>query len=302
MRNAIAIFAIFGIIGRADLAFASMSSSNYIIRWDTLNAGGDDTSSSASYNLRDSIGETGLGLSSSTNFQLNGGYRAGVDDQLISFDLFSQLPATQIAVSGLSGTTVTVASTAAYSVGDFITVIQDQGASQVSAIGKVISLTGTTLTVDAFVNSGSTPVIDGVGDFISRLSGANADLGNLSLTSVATAIIGFNVTAAVDGGYTLQAAVDGTLRSGSIHLNDVTDGSVTARSDEYGGRSSDTVVAGSTFGSQDTAFSTSYQPIISKSSASFESRSFLTLKVGVGSSTANASYAQILSVIASPNF
>lgn len=67
------------------LVFA-MTSTNYGIAWDSLNEGGLDVSTSVNYGLRDTIGEVGTGESTSTNYQISAGYRAGEGTQsYISF-------------------------------------------------------------------------------------------------------------------------------------------------------------------------------------------------------------------------
>ena len=53
------------------------SSANYILKFDSVNSGGEDTSSSTNYGIRDTYGEQGSGDVSSTNFQIQAGYRSG---------------------------------------------------------------------------------------------------------------------------------------------------------------------------------------------------------------------------------
>lgn len=303
MRRILALLVgLTGLFGWFGLAQAEMSSTNYRIRWDTLSAGGSDTSASATYGLRDTVGGVGIGGSSSTNYQDVAGYRAGVDDEIVAFEVLSQVAASEVAATSLAGTTVAVASVVGYSAGDFIAVVQDKGASQVTAIGKIATTGVGNFTVDAWANGGSTPAVDGTNDYVYRLSGATVSLAELNTSTVTTAIIGFNVTAAIDGGYSVQVVSDGLLRSATNNVNDVADGTVTAGAEEYGARSSDTTVSGSTFDSQDTAFSTTYQPVIDVTSASFEQRTFLTLKAAMSASTPNDTYSQVLSLILSPNF
>lgn len=55
----------------------AMTSTNYGISWDSLNSGGLDVSTSTNYGLKDTIGEHATGYSSSTNYQISAGYRAG---------------------------------------------------------------------------------------------------------------------------------------------------------------------------------------------------------------------------------
>lgn len=54
-----------------------MNSANYGIAWDSVNSGGEDTSSSTNFGLRDTYGEQATGDSSSTSFTDTAGYRVG---------------------------------------------------------------------------------------------------------------------------------------------------------------------------------------------------------------------------------
>lgn len=53
------------------------SSANYILKFDSINSGGEDTSTSTNFKIRDTYGEQASGDSSSTNYQSQAGYRAG---------------------------------------------------------------------------------------------------------------------------------------------------------------------------------------------------------------------------------
>lgn len=302
MRWLAVLLVFFGIFGWIRFGLAEMTSSNYIIRWDTVSSGGSETSSSASYNLRDTVGGNAIGTGSASSYQTRAGYRLGANDQIMAFEVLSQVAASEVAATGLVGTTVAVASVVGFAIGDFIAVVQDKGALQVAAIGKITSTGVGTLTVDVLTNGGLAPSVDGTNDFVYKLSGATADLGSLSSTTVSTEIIGFNTTADVDNGYTIQALYDGKLRSGASDVNDVADGSVTAGSEEYGARSSDTSVANSTFDTADTAFAASFQPVVEVGSNSFNSRSFVTLKAAMALSTPNAIYGNVLNFVVSGNF
>jgi hypothetical protein len=181
-------------------------------------------------------------------------------------------------------------------------VIQDLGASQVSAVGEVASIGVGTVTVDAWTNAGSQPIVDGTNDYVYPVSSTSIALGTLSTSSISTAVVAFDVTVANDSGYTVQVFDDGNLRAGSSDIDDVTDGSVTAGSEEYGARSSDVSLSGSTFDTVDTAILTTAVDIATESTAKYESRHFLTLKAAISTSTAAESYSQSLSLIASGNY
>lgn len=301
MRSRIVTFALVGFFISAPFAGAAMSSTNFEIRWDTISTGGSDTAASGSYLLRDTTETTTAGSGSSSTYQLTGGYRAGIDDQIIIFEVKAQDLSSGRAATALSGLTVT-ASTSGISVDSLIVVIQNVGVSQVVAVGRVASLGAGTITVDAWKDGGTAPTIDGTSDYVYPLTSSSVGFGELSASSVATAIIVFEVSVANESGYTVQVFEDGNLRASGYDINDVTDGSVTAGAEEYGSRSSDTTLSNSTFDTADTALSTTFQDVATESLASFENRNFLTLKVAMSSASGSVDYSQILSLIVSANY
>ena len=280
----------------------AMTSTNFQIQWDTVGQGGSDTSSSSTYLLRDTVGNTASGSSVSSSYNLEAGYRAGIFDQILSFNVQALLSATQMTASSRSGNTVTVNSTSSLSVNDLIVLIQNKGTSEIDAMGKVISKTDTTFTVDAWAHNGTLPTIDVSNDYAYVLSGNTAALGTLSTSDVATSVIGWDVSADLLNGYTVSVFEDGDLRSGSVSLSDVTDGTVNAGSEEYGARSSDVTLTNSAFDTQDAALTTSFQEVATESSVSFDRRNFLILKAGISSTSDVANYSQTLSFVVSGNF
>src|SRR3989339_787621 len=99
------ILAIFCITRPVDV-WAIMTSTNYQIQWDAVGVGGLDTSSSATYILRDIVGDLAVGASSSTTYQLDAGYRQGVTDQVAAFQVYAQNRSTQVAATVLSNKTI----------------------------------------------------------------------------------------------------------------------------------------------------------------------------------------------------
>lgn len=302
MRFSALSIIIVGVLTSALVASAQMSSTNFEIRFDSVGVGGSDTASSATYELRSTAGNTAIDQSTSTSYTLAPGYREGIFDQVITFEVLGQTNSSQVVASSLASTTITVASTAGYAVGDFIVLIQDEGASQVSAVGKITSIGAGTLTVDELKDGGVAPVIDGTNDFVYELSSVAVNLDDLDAASVNTAIVGFNVSIDVDGGYSVQVLDDGNLRDGANDIDDVADGTVTAGAEEYGGRSSDTSLSGSTFDTSDTAFTTSFQDVADEGDVSFESRNFVTLKASIDGATSSGSYAHIINFVVSGNY
>lgn len=281
---------------------AQMSSAGYEIRWDTVGGGGDDVSSSASYLLRDSIGGMAPGQGSGASYELRAGYRQGLFDQVIDFAFFAQDNSVAVGVISVVGTEISCDNVTGLSVGDMVALIQDHGASQVTAIGMITAISGLNVTVDELKDAGTAPIIDGDDDALVLLSGTNLSLGSLSESSVRTAILGWDVHAEVDGGYSVQIVSDGDLRDGVEIIDPVSDGSVTPGFEEYGARSSDTSLVGSTFDTQDSAFTTMFQPVASASGFVYADRNFLTAKGSIDSLTADGSYAQSLNLIVSGNY
>lgn len=270
---------------------AQMTSTNYRIDWDSVGFGGDDSASSTSYRLRDSVGGLGTGDSTSASYIDRGGYRQTYDE-VADFTVYIQNSSSQVAATSLVSTTVSVTDESGFSVGDMIAVVQDEGASQVAAIGKVTGTAAGSVTVDAW--TGTTPTIDGSGDYAYVLDATAYSFGTLVNTSVATGIVAWEVLADVDDGYGVYVYEDGDLRSGINTITDVADGTVSAGSKEYGARSSDSTLTGSTFDTQDTAFTSSLAVVGSRSSNSYDSRDFLTLKAAIGGTVSSGTYSHTL--------
>lgn len=295
---------IFGSLFFGRYAFGEMSSTNYLLQWDAISVGASDTQSSASYQVRSSLD---LGLSaenmSSALYALDGGYRAGVYDPVAAFRIFSQNISTQVAATARSGTSVTVTSASGFAVNDRIIVIENEGASQVSAMGKILSIAGTTLTVDAF--SGGSPTIDGSGgDYVYLLTpdGTTLPLSGPTSSTVVTGIIAWEATVDIQNGYAAYVVEGGNLASASDEIPDVADGAVTAGSSEYGAISSDTSLASSTFDTQDTAITSSLQLVASRAAVQFSERDYLTLKLGMSATQEAGVYTQNLSILFAGNY
>lgn len=289
-------FLFFLFAGFAPSVFAGMTSTNYQVQWDAFSVGATDTQTSSSYRVRSTV-DFGVSSSvlSSSSYGVDGGYRGGIYDPVSTFRIYSQSIASQVAATAATSSTVTVSSVAAFAVGDRVLLVQDEGASQVAAMGKITSIDGSVITVDAFV--GGSPAIDGAGgDYLYKMTadGATLPLPDATWTSVATGAIGWEATADVPGGYSVYVFEGGELTTGSDEIPDVSDGSVTAGSSEYGARASDSTLAGSTFDTQDTAITSSPQLVASQAQVSFLDRNFLTLKLGIGTSQTGGAYTQNL--------
>lgn len=291
---------VFCFLFSARIAFGAMSSTNYLLQWDSLSVGASDTQSSSSYRLRSSVD---LGTSaddlSSSSYVLDGGFRAGVFDPVSSFRVYTQDVSTQVAATASTSTTVTVTSVTAFAVGDRILLVQNEGASQVSAMGKVSSILASTITVDVF--EGGSPVIDGSGgDYLYKLTsnGTTLPLAAPTSSTVVTGVVAWEVVADIQTGYSVYLMEDTNLiTTGLDEIPDIADGSVTAGSSEYGAVSSDTSLASSTFDTQDTAITSSPQLVTSRSAVTFHGRDYVTLKLAISASQQGGAYSHNLSVL-----
>lgn len=282
---------------------AEMSSANFSIQWDTISAGGSDTSSSASYILRDTVGNQAGGSSAGTSYAVNAGYRQGTFDEIISVNFAGQDDASQVSATALSGNTISVSSVAPFEVQRFIVLVQDLGPSQVSAMGTIQSIDPGELTV--YELFGGSPVIDGVNDYVFLLGSSSLSFGTLPEANVVTKVIGFNVLAEVPGGYTMHVREDGDLRDGGDAINDVADGAVTAGEEEYGARSSDTTISDSDFDTEDAAITSEFLPMYESAvPPEFSSEHFLfTLKVSREPDvTPEGTYGHALTFIVAGNY
>lgn len=301
MRATCAVFICLTLFVLANSSFAAMSSTNYEIRWDSVGLGGSDTSSSASYQLRDTLGDNGSGRSTSDSYLIDAGYRGGIFDKIIAFELFAQSSTTTNATA-LSGTTITVSDSSSFSSGQKVALIQDFGASQVAGVGEITGISGNDITLDTLDTGGAVISIDGSGDYLYLMNATSINFGSVNENSLAQSVIGWEVNVDVDGGYTVSVIEDANLSSGVNDIDDVSDGSVTAGSEEYGARSSDQSLANSTFDTQDTAITSSFQEVGSRSSAAFSSRDLLTIKAATASTSINGTYSHNLTIIVSGNY
>ncbi|MFH1404849.1 MAG: hypothetical protein ABIH21_02005 [Patescibacteria group bacterium] len=304
MKREVVVIAFVGVFILNQLAFAAMNSTNYQIKWDTVSTGGADDMSSASYQLRATGGNQAAGASESATYQMSAGYRAGIYDQVIRMDIYIQNKATGVVATGISGATVTV-DPSGFSVDEFVIIVQDDGLSQITGIGQIISLGVDSITLDELKYGSSAPVIDGTNDYVYHLNSSSLNLGEILVGTPGYGVIGLNATADITNGYTVQLYEDGNFRRGgssAVTIDDVFDGQVSAVWEEYGAISSDTTLANSTFDTQDSAITSDFQEIVSESVVSFESRNYLTIKAGANGNTAGGDYGHALSFIISGNY
>jgi len=284
----------------------AMTSTNFQILWDSVNSGGEDTSSSTNFRLRDTVGEHGTGIGSSSNYQLSAGYRVGDEqDAAISLTLGTQENGSKIAWTAFSnaGKTVTLATSTGYAVGNFIGVIENSGAAQLIAVGKITDITGSVVTVDSW--SGEPASLSaspsGGNDFAYRANNSYAILGTQSFNVVNTSFTVVNVLSNVISGYTVtvQAEDDFKYSTGTI-ISPVTDGAVTAGSEEYGGEFVGTTATST---GSDFAFSSSTTRDVQKSATFGDNdRIGVQYKLSISAATPAGNYQQRLYYRLTPNF
>jgi len=227
-------FALFLISGTA----YAMTSTNYQIPWDNVNTGGFDFATSTNYSLNDTVGDIS-GVGTSTNYTLSAGYRVAELAAILSVTIRSQNTAVQTAFTAFNnaGNTVTVASTVGFSVGDLISVVENQGFAELVAIGKITDISGTTITVDNWDGEPTSlsPVPAGGDDFVFLMDANAINLGSVTSTeeNVALAVTSIQTDAA--NGFTVYIQPNQLLQNASSTvITSVTDGAVSLSSEEYG--------------------------------------------------------------------
>jgi len=297
--NGFEILLLFLLVFPQGVVQAVMTSTNYEIRNEAVGFGGSDTGSSSSYELRSTVGPA-VESTNSSSYRVGNGYRHNVIDRIATFSVYMQNNSTQVAASSLSGSDVTVTNASGFSSGDMLAVVQDEGVSQVTAIGKVSSIAGSVISIDFLSDGGTAPSIDGSSDYVYNLDGSSLSLGSLNTSSVATTVVAWDVTALLDGGFDVYVAEDRNLATSADEgtvLADVIDGTVTAGSEEYGGRSSDISLTGSTFDTEDAAFTTALQQVADRTSGDAKARDFLTVKAAISTGTDTGTYSHTLSLV-----
>lgn len=231
---------IFGFFLICSTVQAAMTSSHFEIRFDSINSGGLDNSTSSNYLLYDTLGEQATGYSTSSNYSLYAGYRQSDDFRPhLSLLIGAQENNTQTAYTALSTTTktVTVVSIAHFATDTYIGVVENQGLNQKTIIGKIASILGNILTVDKWdgqVDQISTDPSGG-DDFVYRMEAQNGAFGQLEPNVGKTTISRTNISTNSPSGYSVYLQSDGYLRgSTTTHIMDVADGLVSPNFEEYG--------------------------------------------------------------------
>jgi hypothetical protein len=287
------------------VASLAMTSTNYGITWDSINIGGVDVSTSTNYLLRDTIGEHAIGISTSTNYEISAGYRVGeTGTPVLSFQIGTQQNAIQTTWTAFSsaGKTVTATTSSLFIAGDYIGVVENQGFAQHVAVGKVTSVVGSLITVDAWAGApgllSATP--SGGDDYVYRLNGNTASLGMQSIVTENTSMTVTDVVSNASNGYTVSVQGLDYFRSGANILQSVSDGAVTAGSEEYGIESVGTYASGA---GSDVALPVASPLTVQQSStAASDDRIAVVYKLAVSPSTPTGDYTQTVVYRLTGNF
>ncbi len=249
----------------------SMSSSNFQINWDSVNSGGDDFASSASYQLNDSMGQIADGAGTGILYAARAGYRAAeASPEALGLTFRAQESATQVAYSAFSkmGKTVTVASAGYLSAGDYLAMVENAGFAQRVAVGRVTGIVTNIVTVDGWdgAQDSMNASPSGGDDYVYRLGSAAIAFGSVTAFAHNTAVAVISVGSTATNGYTVYIQGDGSLRSGATTIASVVDGTVSLGSEEYGMSVTGTHAFGA---GVDTAVTSSQRAIEQSFAASF---------------------------------
>ena len=120
------IFICIGFIFSPQDSRAYMSSPNYINWMDSLNFGGEESSSSASYRMQDTFGEMGTGVISSASYNGLIGFRQSEADPMFTFSLSkNSIDFGALTVGSVFTDNVVVTTTTNAVEGYFTTIVED---------------------------------------------------------------------------------------------------------------------------------------------------------------------------------
>ncbi len=237
-RALLALFVAVNLVFFGPSAFAqSMASTNYAIPWDAWSAGGGEQGTSTSYRIDDTIGGLTVGTSTSASYALRAGYRLGDESPLAFSVAMAPVGGTSKAYTGLSIADKTVTLSALpnpFSVGQSIAVIESPGLAQKTVVGRIVALSGTTVTVDRFDGQTGAMSASPTSGNVVALSGGDIAFGEISTAAASVATGMINVHAPTANGYSVFAQAAAPLASDGHAFTGVTDGAVSAGVEEYG--------------------------------------------------------------------
>lgn len=284
------------------LVFGAMSSGHYQINWDDLSAGGGEQATSSNYGMSDTIGGTAIGSSASERYQVKAGYRVGQDD-LLALHVYMHGSSAGVAYTALNTTekTVTVTSASDFLVGDLVAIVENVGFAQKTLVGKVVSIGGSVLTLDAMSGSvGMSGSPTGGNDFVYLLDGSSASFGTLAAGAEQVMTGALGVQSTVGTGYTVYVQTDQPLQSVSHTMTAVADGAVSTGSEEYGYTATGT----RSVLTEDVPLTTAQTAVQSSAgpSSALDDRVGVMYKLSVTASTPAGSYAQSVFYTLTANF
>lgn len=302
--NFLAILAILALSAFYCHTLMAMSSTNYYINWDSINIGGTDYSSSTNYYISDTIGEISTGWSSSTNYWISSGYRLPDENpRYIEFTLSAQDNSTKISYSAFNnaGNQATLSDSTGYLVGEYIAVVENEGASQMVSIGKITNVGGGgVITVDKWEgdNAAMSAIPAGSNDWVYEISGHTLDLNTLVTLSVNTGVSRTEVHTNAPDGYTVTIVENQDLSSGADTIDDVSDGVVTAGFEEYGIETTGPTAQGA----GDWAITTTGQIIQSSTAEADHERIAVIYKASKNMATVEGTYSHVTTYYVTANF
>ncbi|MBD3252017.1 hypothetical protein GF380_06250 [Candidatus Uhrbacteria bacterium] len=282
-----------------------MSSTNYAIEWDSINSGGEDSSSSTNYQLRDTVGEHGTGISSSENYTLGAGYRQGdSQDPFLSIAIGTQENSVQTTWTNFSNSTssVTVASAGSFSTSDYIGVIENRGFGQLVAVGKISGINGNVISVDDWEGEPASlsAVASGGDDYVYRMNGNAAQLGVQTVSTESTSMTLTDIATNANNGYTVSVQGDTDLSYSSVSITNVSDGTVSVDAEEYGIETVGTLGVGT--GSDLDIPTSTTRTIQNSSTYASEDRVAVIYKLSVDAVTPAGDYTQTVLYRVTGNF
>lgn len=184
-----------------DLLSAAMDSSNYQIWSDAISVGGGEDQSSDNYNLQDTLGEFGVGTSSSTNYGIRAGFR--------QMDFFEgdQVLSLSIGTGSLELGELSTGSAAATST----TMVMDTN----SITGLSVTYTGSTLTCGA---CGGTNTVTAIGATSAASSVGSSQFGfNVVYSSGTSPVASSTANYGTAGNYAFNSTDEVVTSSGQIN-------------------------------------------------------------------------------------
>ena len=274
----------------------AMSSTNFQIPWDNVNAGGLDNASSTNFSSRDTLGDNASGTSTSANFQLSAGYRAPEGANTLTYTVRSRSSSVSTNYAAFDNAlgTVTVSSTASFSVGDLIAVVENVGFSQLVAVGKISAIGSGSFTVDTFEGDGGTMSASSSGgdDTVYLLNSNSIDFGTIVSGTAYTSVVGTSVSTNIPTGYSIYILANQQLQNTSAQvMTSVADGAVTVGSEEYG---AETTGATAFSAGTDLAVTTTQRIVqtAATSSGAISDKIGMIYKLSISGTTNSGTYSQ----------